>query len=546
MNQKNKLSRFFAKKSNVFLLLNLLFIAIIFFLSFNPEVFRPQIKKDDIAYYSNQKLTFSAWVCEEADVDYKSRRLTLCVEGKIRGRVLIKTDLYPHYDYGDILKVSGFLQLPGKIEDFDYGAYLARHNIYAVMYFAKIEYEGDRDLSWQEGIYGYLLEKKQTLATVINRHLPEPEAGLANAILFGYRRTVLEEDMAIFSRVGLSHLIAISGSHITILSAMIVNFFLFLGLTRQRSLILVFLFLFIYPLITGASASAVRSAIMGALVFLAIFFKRESSLLRALILSASLMLFLNPQLLFFDIGFQLSFAALIGIIFLYPIGEEKSGKLLFYFKLKGKTYRIFKLFLDTVNLTLVSQIVILPIALVNFKQLSLIAPLANILALWTFPPLLASLLMAIFLSLAFPALAICFFFPSYLLLKYLFLISNFLAAPPSAAFNISFFNWQMGGLYYLFLVIFIWYFRKRKNRFWKRFFSYFFEVLLFLTALLAPAFFVLGSFFSPSFRAGFLFAFTLFGLSMVLRQEVQRRNFNPSTTLVCKLIFCLFKVFILE
>ena len=177
------------------------------------------------------------------------------------------------------------------------------------------------------------------------------------------------------------------------------------------------------------------------------------------------MLFLNPQLLFFDIGFQLSFAALIGIIFLYPIGEEKSGKLLFYFKLKGKTYRIFKLFLDTVNLTLVSQIVILPIALVNFKQLSLIAPLANILALWTFPPLLASLLMAIFLSLAFPALAICFFFPSYLLLKYLFLISNFLAAPPSAAFNISFFNWQMGGLYYLFLVIFIWYFRKRKNRF---------------------------------------------------------------------------------
>ena len=465
MNQKNKLSRFFSRKSNIFLLLNLLFIAIIFLLSFNPEVFRPKIKKDDIAYYSNQKLTFSAWVCEEADVDYKSRRLTLCVEGNISGRVLIKTDLYPVYDYGDILNVSGFLQLPGKIEDFDYGAYLARHNIYAVMYFAKVEQEGYRDLAWTEKIYKYLLEKKQTLAFIINRYLPEPEAGLANAILLGYRRTVLEEDMAIFSRVGLSHLIAISGSHITILSAMIVNFFLFLGLTRQRSLILVFLFLFIYPLITGASASAVRSAIMGALVFLAIFFKRESSLLRALILSASLMLLLNPQLLFFDIGFQLSFAALIGIIFLYPIGEEKGKKLLSYFKLKRKTYRIIKLFLDTVNLTLVSQIVILPIALVNFKQLSLIAPIANILALWTFPPLLASLLVAIFLSLIFPVLAVYFFFPSYLLLKYLFLISNFLALPSLAALDISFFNWYLGGLYYLFLIIFIWHFRKRKNRF---------------------------------------------------------------------------------
>jgi len=332
------------------------------------------------------------------------------------------------------------------------------------MYFAKIELLKETPLSGREIIFRELIGVKQKLVAIINRNLPEPEAGLANAILFGYRRTVLREDLDTFSRVGLSHLIAISGSHITILSAMIVNFFLFLGFSRRRALHLVFVFLFIYPLITGLSASAVRSAIMGALAFLAIYYQRVSSLAKALIFSASLMLLFNPQLLFSDIGFQLSFVALLGIIYLYPFGEERSRKFLSRFHLRPAFYKFGKLFLDTINLTLVSQIVILPIALVNFKQLSVVAPLANILALWTFPPILASLIIALFLGALLPVWGLCFFMPAYFLLKYLFFISEVLARPTWAVFNVSHFNWYWGFGYYLFLYLLFYFLKKRKNR----------------------------------------------------------------------------------
>jgi len=457
----SKLRKFLASRSNIFLIFNLSFIIIIFILGFWPETLRPKIGKNDLAYYNNQTLELSGRICEEADLDYKSRRLTVCVSGQIEGQVLVTTNLYPVYDYGDFIKIKGRLQAPPIIEGFDYESYLARYHIYSVMYYPKISLLDNSKLTLSQEIYKNLIKFKQQLVKIINRNLPEPESGLANAILFGYRRTVLREDLDIFARVGLSHMIAISGSHITILSAMVINFFLFLGIARRRALTLVFLFLFLYPLITGLSASAVRSAIMGALAFLAIYYQRVSSLIKALVLSASLMLVFNSQLLASDIGFQLSFLALLGIIYLYPLGEAKSRRFLEKRSWSHGVKNFWKIILDTVNLTLVSQIVILPIALVNFGQLSIIAPLANILVLWTFPPLLAALIIALFLSALLPGLGILFFAPAYFLLKFIFIISSWLALPSWAAVNIAGFNWGQGVIYYFFLIIIIWRARKK-------------------------------------------------------------------------------------
>jgi len=259
--------------------------------------------------------------------------------------------------------------------------------------------------------------------------------------------------LQMFSRVGLSHMIAISGSHITILSAMIINFFLALGINRRHNLKIVFAFLILYPLVTGLAASAVRSAVMGGLVFLALYYERTSSLIRALVFSAAIMLLLNPQLLRNDIGFQLSFLALLGIIYLYPIGEGMTKKLLAKLKLKSRPKIIMKTILDTINLTIISQIVILPIALINFKQLSLIAPLANVLVLWVFPPLLAALIIGLFMTAFLPFFGILWFLPAYILLKYIFLMSDLLAEPSWAALNVYSFNWWYGSIYYLLLII---------------------------------------------------------------------------------------------
>lgn len=447
--------RRFLSRTKIFFIVNCGVIIVVFIMGFRDKAFHSKITAKGLAYYNDHYLNLTGRVCEEADLDIKSRRLTVCANGQF----LLTTNLYPVYDYGDFIKISGQLQAPPQIEDFDYASYLARYDIYSVMYYPKIT-KTKGILTRPQLVYRALIRLKQHFQETINSNLPEPEAGLANALLLGYRRTVEREDLNIFARVGLSHMIAISGSHITILSAMIINFFLALGFRRRRALLIIFGFLILYPLITGLAASAVRSAIMGGLAFLAIYYQRSSSLIGALVFSAALMLVITPQLLRDDIGFQLSFLAILGIIYIYPLGDSLTGRFLDRIKLKIKTKNIIKIILETINLTLVSQIVILPIALINFKQLSLIAPVANVLVLWTFPLLLASLIIGLLAALLVPPLSVLWFMPSYFLLKYIFIVSNLLASPSWAAVNITWFNWWWGIGYYLILAVAVKIFRK--------------------------------------------------------------------------------------
>jgi competence protein ComEC len=446
--------------ARIFFIFNVLFCLVIFLIGARPQAFAPRHQSSDLAQHNGQKVNFIGRVCEEAEVDYKSRKLTLCASG----RVLVTTSLYPAYEYGDFLEISGQLQTPEKINGFDYDRYLARHDIYSLMYYPKISVRVG-NLSASQRAYQYLLRFKWQIREAINSSLPEPEAGLANALLLGYRKTVRRADLEMFSRVGLSHMIAISGSHITIMSAMFINFLLALGMGRRRSLSLIFIFLFIYPVMTGLSASAVRSAIMGALAFGAVYYGRPVSLIYPLTFSGALMLAFNPRLLRDDIGFQLSFLAVLGIIYLYPLVEAIYVGHLEKLKARRRPYKFLKTILDTINLTLVSQFMILPIAAINFQQVSLIAPLANILVLWTFPWLLAVLIIAAALFLVFPFLGVLLFFPPLMLLKYIFFSSEFLAQFSWAAAEVTDFNWHQGALYYavLWLLVVIWR-RILKNR----------------------------------------------------------------------------------
>ncbi len=433
--------------TKIFFFINLAFIVFIFILGFRPGAFHPKITQQNLAYYNNRLATVTGRVCEESRTNIKSQQLTVCA----LGRVLVTTNLYPVYDYGDFVKVTGRLQTPMKIEGFDYGAYLARYDIYSVMYYPRIK-KISGSLTKPQQAYRLLLDFKQRLRSIINSTLPEPEAGLANALLLGYRRLLSKADLQIFARVGLSHLIAISGTHIAILSALIINLFLVLGFRRRQTFIAVFIFLILYPIITGLGASAVRSAIMGSLALLAVYYKRSNSLIKALVFSATLMLIFNPRLLRDDLGFQLSFLALLGIIYIYPVLSLFTNWLLTKIKLAGRAKNIFKIILEILVLTLAVQITILPIMIINFKQLSLIAPLSNILVLWAFPPLLASLIGALILSALIPSGAVLWFSPAYLLLKFIFTVAYRLAQLNFAAVGYSNFNWYWGILYYAILI----------------------------------------------------------------------------------------------
>ena len=414
--------------SQWFLYLNLSFIFMVFLYGLLPSAFSGRQEKSEIASYNGEKLSFKTFVCEEADLSYKSRRLTLCAGEKgDSGRVLATSSLYPAYDYGDFLEVTGKLEAPEFFEGFDYPAYLARYDIYSLLYFPQLKLSSG-DLSSTQKAKRKLLDFKQSARLILNQNLPEPEAGLASAMLFGYRRSLEKEDLEIFSQVGLRHLMAISGAHLTIISALLLSLLSFLGFSHRRSFLPIIAFLFLFPLITGLASSAIRSALMGFFGFSAIYFKRPRSSFRAVVFSASLMLIFNPLLLSRDLGFQLSFLAVLGIIYLEPILKRFTSPLI---ELSFKNLK-FKKFLNFVfsllNLTIASQLASLPIMLFTFEKFSLIAPLANIFLAWTLPFILALLILGIFLSWLLPILSLYFFWPSYILLNFIFFISQKLAA----------------------------------------------------------------------------------------------------------------------
>lgn len=443
--------------AKIFFYFNLIFIAFIFFKSFNKQAFVTTPGEDSLVRYNNQSIKFSGQVCEESDVDYKSQRLTVCAGS----RVLVTTDLYPEYNYGDYLKINGLLKAPEEFNGFDYGRYLARYDIYSVMYYPKISLEPG-SLSFSQKAYLVLLKFKWKIKLIIDKSLPEPEAGLAEALLLGYRRTISKEDANSFSRTGLSHLIAISGSHITILSAMILSFMLFLGFKRQLALKTVFIFLFFYPLITGLSASAVRSAIMGGLLFIASYYGRLAAIIKALALSAALMLAVNPHLLRDDIGFQLSFAAVLGIIYIYPCFGEMRNKI--KNKLLGWRRNLLIVFWDIFSLTLACQLAIMPIMLVNFQQLSLISFFANPLVIWIFPFLLTALIFPLIPTVIFPGLGVWLFAPAYLMLKFVFVAARLLARPSWAAIEVNNFGNLATMVYYILLIVLVYLCKKQKTR----------------------------------------------------------------------------------
>ena len=385
-------------------------------------IFMPITSPEKIWFYNGEKIEFSGLVSDEPTLNGSNQKITLEAEdyenNQVTGKVLATTNLYPLYNYGDRLKIVCQLAKPEPINDFSYDRYLARYDIYSVCYYPKIF-----KISEGGGNYSYkkVLVLKNKIRNIIMRGSREPYSGLIQATILGGNGSISKDLQALFAQAGISHIIAISGMHISVVVIVLMWLLINVGFTRKSAFYIIMAFLFIYMVMISFMASAVRSCLMGFLVLWAMYLGRLNKLMNSLILAAAILLAFNPRLFRDDIGFQLSFLALLGMIWLFPIGEAWANK-----KRIPEFYGV----RDGFILTLAAQIFTTPIIAYDFSQFSLIAPITNLLVVWTSSFLLIFSIVAIILSAILPSLGIIFFLPAEIIFIYMIKVSELLLKIP--------------------------------------------------------------------------------------------------------------------
>ncbi len=394
----------------------------------------PVSTPDKIWYYNGRTVTVEGVVANEADVRQTNRKLEVKAgkleRQEVSGTILATTNLYPAYDYGDELEMTCGLEAPEPFDDFAYDRYLARFDIYSVCYYPKI-----KKIAGAQGnkLYSAIFRLKAALRAKIDRGLSEPSASLASAIILGDKKGLPDDLRTVFARAGISHIAAISGMHISILAALLMGALLGAGLPRRYAFYASVSFLAVYIILIGLPASAMRAGLMGFLVLWALELGRLSKLTNSLVLAAAVLLLINPRLLRDDVGFELSFLAVAGIAYAYPLLDnrikrrtERAASPLW----RAKTARAA---VSVMVLTASAQIFTLPVIAYDFSFVSLAAPLTNLLVLWCLPLLMILIIAALGISFLLPGLAVVFFAPARLLLAYITRVAALAAAMPGSS-----------------------------------------------------------------------------------------------------------------
>jgi len=354
-------------------------------------------------------------------------------------RILITTERTSIFQYGDRISVRGLVRAPENFitdndREFDYINYLSKDKIFYRMVFPEIEI-----LETGQGnvFRAKLFVLKKVLISKMNKVISSPESEYLGGLIFGVKESLgkeLEED---FRRTGLIHVVVLSGYNVTIVANSIQKVFAFLP--HYAGLSLGVLSIIGFALMTGASATIVRASIMAILAIIGGATGRTYAITRALFLAGILMILHNPKILIFDPSFQLSFLATLGLIHLSPV---LAGKL----KFLPEKYQIREL----ASSTLATQIFVLPLLLNKMGEMSLIAPVTNLLVLPAVPVTMFFGFLTSLFGVASTALSTIPGFISFALLTYQIKIVEFFGNLPFVTLSIKTFPIWLMLLVYLF------------------------------------------------------------------------------------------------
>ncbi|MEO9887175.1 MAG: DNA internalization-related competence protein ComEC/Rec2, partial [Balneola sp.] len=326
-------------------------------------------------------------------------------EMKFKSRIL--WDNEQPVKLGDQIEISGTVipvSEPRNPTQFDYKAFLESRNIYT-----QIKTDSVIQINPDSSLFSWISIRKKALK-LVDQNFDSVTAPIAKALLLGYKNELEGNTKQAFARAGLSHIMAVSGLHVGLIIApfwLIVPYFWTKKHGTKIGLALLILILVFYAGLTGFSVSVLRASVMAILLTYGKLFSKSSDSLNLVGIAALVILLFDPSQLF-EIGFQLSFSAVLIILLVLPIIQNVIP---YWVRIKWYGAPIM-----VIIISLVVQLGLYPLQAFYFGEVSLISPLANAL----FVPLLGIIvplsLLALIISSAIPALGFLINYPSLIFL----------------------------------------------------------------------------------------------------------------------------------
>lgn len=413
---------FIWERKNIFLIFILIFLGVVLGLLRWQLADTTDLKKVDC------RNSCQALIVADPDKRDSSTRLIIKLDPSISlgaRKILAITDNFSDYAYGDKIEISGRLEKPqnfltnqGKI--FDYQNYLAARGINQIVYYPKIKI-----VAHNQGykIISVLYLIKNEFLNNLRQVIPEPAATLAGGLILGDKGGLGQKTENYFRQAGLSHIIVLSGYNITILAEVIL--FIFSLVVGAWSWLLGIVAIILFVIMAGGEAAAVRAAVMGVIALIARRYGRTYDAGVALVVAGFLMIVWNPRLLVFDLGFQLSFLATLGLIYLSPL---VSARLKFLpDKNSGR---------ELIATTIGAQIAVYPWLLYRAGNASLIGFISNVFVLPVIPFAMLLSFLTGFCGFISHHLSLFISYPTYFILEYILKIAELFAKLWSAIISL--------------------------------------------------------------------------------------------------------------
>ncbi|MDP2631538.1 MAG: ComEC/Rec2 family competence protein [Candidatus Uhrbacteria bacterium] len=337
-------------------------------------------------------------------------------------RILVFSPLFPRLQYGDRVAVRCDLQAPEPFDGFAYDKFLATKGVYAICFTTSPPLVIDEDMG--HPLKAILMQARNGTISVIDKTFGEPHGSLLAGLLLGEQRFTNAWD-DLFLKTGTTHIVAASGYNVAVVTFVLFGLLASLGVRRQRAFTIIMFGILAYVFLAGAEAPVIRAGIMGSLVLLARQLGRSSTMLNVLLLTGSVMLFVSPLLLRYDVGFQLSIISTVALIYFSPYVDRG-------LEFIPKKYEI----REALTATLTATFFTLPIVFLSFGRLAIIAPFVNLLILPVLPYTMVFGAVSVFGGIFSSSVGAFLSGPAWALLGYMLWVIKSMAELPFASFEI--------------------------------------------------------------------------------------------------------------